>query len=104
MLWKARLIPRRLLSGAPAQRACWPVDWSSLDLQSDSKASIGQPLTVNNASNRSQIAHKRVDDQPFIRISSPLRQNSYSDRAHVFRSRPLNLVRTPRVGYLHWDS
>jgi hypothetical protein len=81
-----------------------PIDGYSLELQSDSKVSIREPLTVNNARKGSQIADERSDHQPFIQFSSVLRQNSYSERAHVLRRRPFVRARILKTGYLDLDS
>ncbi len=72
--------------------------------ETDSKPILGHPLTVNDARKGPQIAHERTDHQSFIQISSPLGQDSYSERADVFRSRPLCSGRVLEVGNLHRDS
>jgi len=83
------------------QRVSWPIDGHSLELQSDSKPSVRQPLTVNNAREGPQVSYERIDHQPFIQIPSPLGQDSYSERADVLRSRPLSRGRVLRAGYLY---
>ena len=80
------------------------MDGHPLELQSHPKVSIREPLTVNNARKSSQIADKRFNHQPFIQFSSALSQYSYSQRAHVLRSRPLIRARILKTGYLDRDS
>jgi len=94
---------RNSIRGA-GQRASWPVDGHSLELQSDSKPSVRQPLTVDNAREGPQVSYERIDHQPFIQISSPLSQDSYSERADVLRSRSLSRGRVLRAGYLYRNS
>lgn len=60
------------------QRAFWPIDGHSLELQSDSIPPVRQPLAVNNAREAPQVSYERIDHQPFIQISGPLGQDSYS--------------------------
>ncbi len=51
----------------------------------------------------SQLTHQRTDHQSFVQISSPPRQNAYSERAHVFRSSSLRRGRVQQVGNFHRD-
>jgi hypothetical protein len=82
----------------------WPIDGYSLELQSDAKVSIREPLTVNNARKSSQITHERTDHQSFIQMPSPLGQDSYSERAYVLRGRSLSRGRVLRAGYFYRNS
>src|SRR5260370_18257852 len=75
--------------GYASQRASWPLDGHSLKLQPDTKAPVRKPLTINNASESSQIPHKRPDHQALIHFLGPLRQNPHSQRAYVFGNCPL---------------
>jgi len=58
-------------------------------MQSDTKASIRQPMAIDNAGERSQIPVGQPDPQSFIQILGLLGQDSYSQRAEIFSNRPL---------------
>jgi len=81
-----------------------PIGSRFLKLQPNTKASVGEPLAINHPSEGAQIANKRADHQSFIQLPGPLRQNTHSQRAHIFGRRPLCSGRILEAGNLNWDS
>src|SRR5258708_5639656 len=85
-----------------------PADFCSLEMQSDAKASVAQPLTIDNPSLYAQIARGGADHQRFIRDHLPLGNDAQATRTDVLRDRTLRSRRFPEAGNLHrhsqWDS
>src|ERR1700687_2237551 len=78
-----------------------PVDFRSLEMQSDAKASVAQPLTIDNPGLYAQIARRGTDQQRFIRIHPPLGNDAQATRTDVLRDRTLRTRRFPESGNLH---
>jgi hypothetical protein len=89
--------------GGAWQQIIRPIDTDALELQSDCKASAGKPLTVDNASQASEITHLRADHQSLIQISRALGHYTYSQRAHVLRRGAFSGRRVQDAGNLHRD-
>ncbi len=85
------------------QRAFWPFDGCSQQLQSDTKASVRQAPTINYAGHRLEISTERSDHQLFIQIHGSFGQNAYTQRAHVFGSRSHRRGRVQEAGNLYGD-
>jgi len=80
-----------------------PIGSHFLELKSNAKAAVGEPLAIDNTGEGSQITRKRADHQSFIQLPGPLRQNTHSQRAHIFGRRPLSRGRILDAGNLNWD-
>jgi hypothetical protein len=66
-----------------------PVDFGSLEMQSDAKASVAQPLTIDNPGLYAQIPRRGTDQQRFIRAHLPLGNDAQATRTDVLRDRSL---------------
>jgi hypothetical protein len=81
-----------------------PVDFRSLEMQSDAKASVAQPLTIDNPSLYAQIARGGADHQRFIRVHLRPGNDAQATRTDVLRDRTLRSRRFPEAGNLHRHS
>src|SRR6266550_4290193 len=81
-----------------------PADFRSLEMQSDAKASVAQPLTIDNPSLYAQITRRGTDHQRFIRVHLPLGNDAQATRTDVLSDRTLRGRRFPEPGNLHRHS
>ena len=81
-----------------------PADFRSLEMQSDAKASVAQPLTIDNPRLYPQISRRRTDQQRFIRVHLPLSNDAQTTRADVLGDRSFRSCGLPETGNLHRHS
>jgi hypothetical protein len=65
--------------------------------------SVGKSLTINNASESSQITYERTNHKSLVQFSSPLGDHTHPERADVFRGDPLSHSWIQDAGNLQRD-
>lgn len=78
-----------------------PVDFRSLEMQSDAKASVAQSLTIDNPGLYAQIPRRGTHQQRFIRVHLPLGNDAQATRTDVLRDRSFRTRRFLESGNLH---
>jgi hypothetical protein len=77
------------------------MNFRPLEMQSNSKASVAQPKTIDNPGLYSHITRRGTDQQRFILLHLSLGKDAQTTRTHVLGDRTFLSCGFPEVGNLH---